>query len=418
MTSVIRWFVVAVVALHGLIHLLGALKGFGWSEVSALKQPIGPVVGAVWLLATVLLLASAGLIAADTRTWWWVVALTAAAVSQAAIATSWDDAKFGTAVNVLLVLVAAYGFCSVGPVSFRAQWEDQSTSALAQTDHAPALLTLQDLVDLPAPLAAYVRRSGAVGRERVTSFEAAFHGRIRSGPTRAWMPFTGRQVNTFGPRPQRVFIMDATRSGLPVTILHQFGNATATMRARVLSVVPVVNAAGPEMDRGETVTVFNDLVVLAPGAIIDAPVRWTPIDANHVRGDYTDSGQIVSAVLTFNADHDLVDFVSHDRSRASSDGTTFTPQTWSTPLSEHRDRDGRRVLAIGEGRWAAPRPEGSFAYIEFHLDDIAYNVRDHDTEAPNSQPPEMSDSTARDLRLSQLRALRGTVETSTRGSTP
>ena len=34
------------------------------------------------------------------------------------------------------------------------------------------------------------------------------------------MPFTGKQVNTYGPRPQRVFIMDATRSGLPVTVLH------------------------------------------------------------------------------------------------------------------------------------------------------------------------------------------------------
>ncbi len=42
---------------------------------------------------------------------------------------------------------------------------------------------------------------------------------------------------------------------------------------KVLSVVTLVDAAGPQLDRGETVTVFNDLVVLAPGAIVDAPVR-------------------------------------------------------------------------------------------------------------------------------------------------
>ncbi len=220
------------------------------------------------------------------------------------------------------------------------------------------MVTEADLADLPEPLAAYVRRSGAVGKPRVTSFYADFHGRIRSGPDQAWMSFTGKQVNTYGPRPQRVFIMDATRSGLPVTVLHSFADTTATMRAKVLSLFTVVDASGPEMDRGETVTVFNDLVVLAPGAIVDAPVRWTAVDARHVRGVFTDGDQTVSAELTFDAEHDLVDFVSEDRLRASTDGKSFDPQTWSTPLSGHRDADGRRVLASGEGRWHAPRPEG------------------------------------------------------------
>ena len=170
-------------------------------------------------------------------------------------------------------------------------------------------------------------------------------------------------------------IMDATRSGLPVTVLHEFADATATMRAKVLSAVTVVDAAGPEMDHGETVTVFNDLVVFAPGAIVDAPIRWTPIDSSHVEGVFTAADQVVTAVLTFDADDDLVDFTSHDRSRATPDGKSFTPQTWSTPLSAHRELDGRRILSLGQGRWDAPQPEGSFDYLELHLDDIAYNVR-------------------------------------------
>jgi hypothetical protein len=128
------------------------------------------------------------------------------------------------------------------------------------------------------------------------------------------------------------------------------------------------------MDRGETVTVFNDLVVLAPGAIPDAPVQWRAVDTHRVRGVFTDGDQTVSAVLTFNAEHDLVDFVSDDRLRASADGKTFTRQRWSTPLSEYREGDGRRLMAVGEGRWHAPPPEGQFTYIEFHLDAISYNA--------------------------------------------
>ena len=385
MTSALRWTVVVVLAGHGLIHLLGVVKGFGWAEVTQLEQPIGPGAGVVWLLAATLVLTSAVLIAAQAPTWWWLVALLGAVASEVAIATSWSDAKYGTAANLILLLAAVYGFASLGPTSLHAQFRDRATEAVTDADAASeALVTEGDLADLPEPLAAYVRRSGAIGKPRVTNFSAHFHGRIRSGRDQAWMPFTGEQLNTYGPRPERVFIMDATRSGLPVTVLHSFRDATATMRAKVLSLFTVVNASGPEMDRGETVTVFNDLVVLAPSAIVDAPVRWTAVDAHHVRGAFTDGEQTVSAELTFDATHDLVNFVSDDRLRASTDGKSFTPQVWSTPLAEHRDTNGRRVLVMGEGRWRAPQPEGLFTYVEFHVDDIAYNLHDSDGQLESS----------------------------------
>ncbi|WP_420846576.1 DUF6544 family protein [Nocardioides jishulii] len=70
---------------------------------------------------------------------------------------------------------------------------------------------------------------------------------------------------------------------------------------------------------------------------------------------FTLGDQTVSAELTFNTSGDLVDFVSEDRSRASEDGKSFAPQTWSTPLSGYRDADGHRLLTTGEGRWQDPR---------------------------------------------------------------
>jgi hypothetical protein len=109
-------------------------------------------------------------------------------------------------------------------------------------------------------------------------------------------------------------------------VLHAYADATATMRAKVLWLVTVVDAAGPEMDLGETVTVFNDLVVLAPGGLVDAPVRWTAVDAQNVRGVFTNASQAVTAELTFNEAGDVVDFVSDDRLRASADGKSFTAQ--------------------------------------------------------------------------------------------
>ena len=286
--------------------------------------------------------------------------------------TSWSDARAGSLVNVVLLVVAGLAFASAGPGSLHADYQEQAARALAEIGASTPRVTEADLVDLPTPLADYVRRSGAVGRPRVAGFRAEFHGRIRGGPDETWMPFTGRQVNTYGPRPRRIFLMDATRAGLPVTVLHVYADATARMRVKLVSLLTMVDASGPEMDRGETVTVFNDLVVLAPGAIVGAPVSWAAVDDRHVRGTFTSGGQAVSAVLTFDADHELVDFVSDDRTRSSSDGTSFTRQPWSTPISGHRDDAGRRVMTRGEGVWHAPEPEGRFTYLELELDAIDY----------------------------------------------
>ena len=48
------------------------------------------------------------------------------------------------------------------------------------------------------------------------------------------------------------------------------------------------------------------------------------------------------------------------------------PQRWSTPISQYRTMDSRRVGATGEGRWQTP--DEDYAYLEFHVDDIVYNV--------------------------------------------
>lgn len=195
------------------------------------------------------------------------------------------------------------------------------------------------------------------------------------------MSFTGRQLNTYGEHPQRMFIMHARRSGLPAEVLHLFHHATATMQVRVLSAFPVVDAKGPEMDRSETVTVFQELVALAPVAIVDAPVRWTAVDEQRVHGVYTLGQHSVSAMLVFDDRHDLVDFVSLDRSRASDDGTSFTAQEWSTPLLEHRNTDGWRVPAVGEGRWRSPEVERPFSYLEITFDAISFDAGGFNSES-------------------------------------
>ena len=163
-------------------------------------------------------------------------------------------------------------------------------------------------------------------------------------------------------------------SRFPIDVLHVYLGSNATMRVKLCSLVPMVHAAGPEMDRSETVTLFNDLCLLAPAALIDASIAWQLIRPNQVRGTFTNGNQSVTADLVFDNEGNLADFVSDDRSRASQDGRSFTRQRWSTPAPEFSTRGARRLCTQGVACWHAPDPVGRYPYLEMRIDEITHNT--------------------------------------------
>lgn len=268
-------------------------------------------------------------------------------------------------------LWAAHRRMSTGPASSRAEFGRRAAVELARP-RSDVVLTEEHLAHLPDPVAGYIRRSGALGMPMTSNFHARIHGRIRSGANSPWMPFAGEQVNTCTEVPSRLFIITASMKGLPVDVFHSFVGESATMRAKLLSIVRVVDASGPEMNRSETVTILNDICLMAPAALVDDAFEWHALDDRTAGVRYTRLAERVSATLHFDDDDRLVDFVSDDRFRSSSDGSKFTLQRWSTPVDRYRTLDGRRVMTYGEARWHAP--EGEFSYLEFELDDISYDL--------------------------------------------
>lgn len=361
---------VALLAIHGLIHLLGFVKAFGLAEIRQLSAPISQAMGLVWLAAAILMLA-----AATTRyvaqDWFWVVGGVALVVSQTLIISAWGDAKFGTGANVVLLVGVVLGFVAYGPGSLRAEYDAAVRSNLA-THVEPRLVDEGDLRTLPLPVQRYLRITGAVGQPQIDSFNAVWHGRIRASATEPWMTFRAEQYNFFGEPPARLFFMDATMKHLPLDVFHRFVGDAATFRVRILSAFTMVDAAGPEMNRGETVTLFNDLCILAPGRLIDPSVTWDAIDETHARARYTRGSETISAELVFDASGELIDFISDDRTAASADGKTFTVQRWRTPVRAYKSFGTRRASSFGEAHWIPP--SGEFTYVEMELERVTYNL--------------------------------------------
>jgi len=93
---------IAIVGIHGLIHLMGFAKAFEFAELPQLTRPIPRPWGLLWLLSALLLMSTAAAVLFWPRGWWGLGVL-ALLASQGAIASSWRDAKFGTIPNLLLL---------------------------------------------------------------------------------------------------------------------------------------------------------------------------------------------------------------------------------------------------------------------------------------------------------------------------
>jgi hypothetical protein len=369
----IRSSFAAFLFVHGLIHLLGFAKAFSFAELPQLSQPISARVGVLWLIAAALFVGAAVSLFVWPRAWWVIGAL-AVVLSTAVIVPSWTDAKFGLLANGIAIVGVLFGFFEQGPFSLRAEYERDADARLTRLERVERI-TEADLEHLPTPVKRYLKAAGVVGAPRVLNFRATMHGRIRGGPTDRWIPIRSEQFNFIGDS-ARLFYFNGSLLGVPVQGYHKFATSAATMRVKAVAVVPVVNAHGADLTQSETVTMFNDLCLFAPAALIEPTITWEPVDARSVHATFASGGRSIRAQLTFNESGELTNFVSDDRFQLSSDGRSSRRLRWSTPVSGYRSFGGVRLPSIGEGRWHDSG--GEYAYIQLVIDDVQYNVAAHE----------------------------------------
>ncbi len=272
------------------------------------------------------------------------------------------------ALAVLLVAIAWLGWQVRTGGALRARFERDVAAARAAAPEAH-VVSADELVGVPDPVQRYVAWAGAIGRAFPVEYRARFRGRIRSGASTPWMPMEVEQVSFTRP-PARFFFLRATMMGLPVIGLHRFVDGHASMDIRIAGVFPVLRASGPEMDRSETVTLLNDMAMLAPASLLDSTVTWEAVTFDTAVAVFTHAGNTVRARLGFDSSGQLTDFVSDDRLRASGDGRTFVRQRWSTPMSQHGRFGNHRLPSRGVARWHSP--EGVEDYAELEVVDVSW----------------------------------------------
>jgi hypothetical protein len=254
--------------------------------------------------------------------------------------------------------------------TLRAEYYRDVDLALARNSPEETL-TEAAIEHLPRLVQRYLRTTGVVGCPRVHNFRARTQGRIRSAANARWITLSAEQYNFFDEQ-ARLFYLNGSTFMIPVQGYHRYVGASATMRIKAAALVTLVDASGVEVDQGETVTMFNDMCVMAPATLIGPAIVWEPVDALTVRAAFTNAGHTIRAELSFNQAGELINFRSDDRYQTSPDGKSMRKVRWSTPLGTYRSFGQVRLASGGEARWH--EADGEYAYIELTIDDVQYNV--------------------------------------------
>ena len=257
----------------------------------------------------------------------------------------------------------------------RVKVDEKTREYIRQARQAESeIITEAHLAALPEPVQRYLRYAGVLGKSKVKCVKVRQEGLMRTSPTQKWMRVEAVQYSTLVGVLSRTWY--ARIKVGPLSLLSgydRYDNGAGTMRIRLLSMLPVVDASGPEIDMSALIVFINDMVMW-PTAFLSDYIHWQPLDAMSALAQVSLHGKQFSAVLRFNDAGELVDFITEDRYRAV--GNKYERSKWSTPLRGYRQVNGLRIPRQGEAIWHLP--EGEFPYIQVAIGEVQYDAFDFD----------------------------------------
>ncbi len=354
-----RYLLIAILFLHGLVHLVGFTNAFQWSAATVISRPITRMEGLGWLNATVLFIISGSLALSSSRLWP-LFAIAAVLLSQLLIFTVWKDAKLGTLANLIITIVAIISFANY---SFQQMAEKEATLLLTKAvkadsaDKAP-----KGLNELPPLVMAWLKKSGALDHETITSIRLRQKGEMRLKPGGKWISFQSTQyVNTIEP----AFVWNARVNLWPMIYLNgrdKLEDGQGSMLIKALSLFKVVHEGpGPQMNQGTLLRYLSE-IVWYPLTALNKDIHWRQINDKSVEATLESHGLIVSGTFTFDEQSLPVSFTCR---RYYGGGKDSKLQDWTIQAHNFRDLSGILVPTDCSVTWGLPT--GNFEWLRLSI---------------------------------------------------
>ncbi len=355
----------SVIIIHGFIHLMGFVKAFQLAEINQLTQTIHKPIGLLWLISAVLFITAAAVFLLK-KDWWWMIAAPALVLSQVLIIMYWHDAKYGTIINVIILVGIVIGY---GTWSFNTISKNELKIFVAPATSKKKVVTKEMLNGLPPIVQKWLERSNVIGKEVIYSVYLKQIGEMRTTFDGKWMPVKAEQWFKTE-KPGFIWIADVKAApGIHLTGKDKYENGKGHMLIKLLSLITVADTKGKEIDQGTMVRYLAEIVWF-PSAALNDYIQWKQIDSTTVKATMTYSGITASGLFKFDANGDVVSFEAkryYDRKG----GTTLEDWFIQIEPNNYKEFEGIRIPIRSIVTWKLK--EGNFTWYKLEITNIHYN---------------------------------------------
>ncbi len=362
----IRIIFTTLIAIHGLIHILGFVKAFNYAVIKELILPISRQQGLLWLLTFIVFITTSILFMTRNELWW-ITAAIAVLISQILVIIFWQDAKFGSIPNALILLVS---ILALAEFSFDRGVSNEIERMLSRSvDKAKSPLTAEKITPLPDPVQRWIKNTGVLAKNRIRTVRLEQRAQIKMNPDQQdWTEAFAVQYFTTDPP---AFIWKVDMQMMPLVSISgrdRFMDGKGGMLIKVFSLVPVVNSSDNEKINMGTLQRYLAEIVWFPSAAVGPFITWENIDAFSAKASMTYLGTTGSGIFHFDENGDFLSF-NTERYMGSEDNAQL--REWIITARENKIMNGVKIPVKMNIAWNLDG--GVWTWLKLEITRIEYN---------------------------------------------
>lgn len=354
-----------ILFLHGIFHILGFLKSYHLAEGLQPFPDIPKSLGNLWLFCSILFLA-VFILMIFNKAWWAFFAIAAVLLSQALIVLFWQDAKFGTFLNSIILLVS---ITAMGKFQFDSMVQKEAKELLSNIPVITnAKIVKDDLAHLPEIVQKWMENSGVVGKQKIVSVRLTQKGEMKTKPDGTWMQFTAEQYFNLE-NPAFIWVAEVIPfPGIHLSGRDKFYDGKGEMLIKLLSLIPVVEEGNNEKMNSGTMLRFLGETCWFPSAAFNQYITWEAVDANSAKATFSLNNKKVTGLFTFTKTGKLK---SYEAERYYGAGKEAQKEKWLVEVESYKEFEGIKVPNKSKVTWKLP--EGDFNWLNLEITELEYN---------------------------------------------
>lgn len=356
-----------IVFVHGLIHLLGFVKGFGIREIKELTLPISRPMGVLWLTSAVLLMSYSLLYFVNSK-YSWLLGFLSVIISQMLVFVFWEDAKMGTIPNILVLLVSIVAFSSY---QFQNLIQLETNRLLSRnTTTATKIINENDILHLPDPVKNWLRKSGTVGSPFISYGQLTQKLDLQMKPhQKNWRTGVATQYTTID-SPAFIWTVEVPMNSLfYFQGRDKFENGKGEMLIKINSLINVVLAHGEKLDEGTLQRYLGEMVWF-PSLALSPYLSWEQINDTTAKASMNYKGTKGSGKFFFDREGNFVKFMAMRYKDTSADAKRHE---WVLTVDDYQIYSGIKVPSKMKASWILDGKEWNWLVLQ--IIDLKYNGR-------------------------------------------